>query len=736
MRDLLADLNDRQREAVTAPLGPVLVLAGAGSGKTRVLTYRIAYLLEQKIFAPPEILALTFTNKAAGEMRGRIEKLFTPSPNPSHQGRESTKKKIPPPFVGEGRWGVTMGTFHSVCARILRHEIAGLKRGYDRNFVIYDQDDSQRLLKQILLELGMAERFRPNVVAYYISAAKNRLLEPHQLALQNSFLEETVQTAYQEYQRRLQSQNAVDFDDLLGLTCELLAQVPTVLRKYQDRFRYVLVDEYQDTNHAQYVFLRLLVKKHKNLFVVGDDAQSIYGFRGANLQNILDFRKDYRKARVIMLEQNYRSTQNILDTAAQVLKLNTFQYEKRLWTKNEAGQKVRLYEAADETDEGGFVLSVILNPPLAEKGSRFFGLRPQNDNRVEELVYETEETPILNQFFKLHSRRRSSSLPIYGSMNRQATDLGETVILYRTHAQSRPLEELLLSSGVPYQIVGGIKFYERQEIKDVLAYLRLLLNPRDLVSLARVINLPARGIGEANFRYLVQGLQKFQFNFGRLGRNLAELKLQPKALEGARNFFRLYAGAGKIPKQENLLGVMKFFLARSGYQEAIRDGSPEGENRWENIEELFNVAARYKRLPWAAGLRAFLEEAALMTDLDDLEEESNKLTLMTLHSAKGLEFENVFLVGLEEGLLPHSRSLLSPQELAEEIRLAYVGMTRAKRNLYLSYALQRQTFGEWKRAVPSRIIKAIPKRLIEKIPPHPSLSLQGRGIEGEGDFTL
>ncbi len=663
MLDLLKDLNERQREAVTAPMGPVLVLAGAGSGKTRVLTYRLAYLLQQKLFKPQDLLALTFTNKAAGEMRERINKILERNSLPT------------PSLIKEGERGssLTMGTFHSVCARILRAEIEK-ERGYTRNFVIYDSEDSLRVLKQILIELGLSEQFRPQVFAYYISQAKNRLIAPADLSLDNSFFQETLQKVYEWYQEELQHSNALDFDDLLGLVCELFSQNPKILKKYQDRFQYVLVDEYQDTNHAQYVMLKLLVQEHRNIFVVGDDAQSIYGFRGANMQNILDFKKDYPEARIISLEQNYRSTQNILDAAAKVIKLNPFQYEKNLWTQSATGSKINLYEARDEEDEAEFVLKRILNME-------------------------------------------------YGISNQIPDDLNDTVILYRTHAQSRPFEEVLVGSGIPYQIVGGIKFYERKEIKDTLAYLRLVLNPRDLVSLSRVINVPVRGIGRVAFQTLQQGLSKYDYSFERLLNNLDGLELSDKARAGAKEFFNLYSfdlspNLSPSPGERssfNLLDVMEFILKRSGYKEVLLQDGEEGQTRWENIEELWNVAAKYKRLPWREGAVAFLEEAALMTDLDSMEEGGNKLTLMTLHSAKGLEYAHVFLVGVEEGLLPHSRSLLNPQEVAEEIRLAYVGITRAKQNLYLSYARQRQSYGELKRCVPSRILKAIPKRLLNKL---------------------
>ena len=710
--ELLRNLNDKQKEAVRSPLGPVLVLAGAGSGKTRVLVHRIVYLLQKGFFRAEEILALTFTNKAAGEMRSRIERSLSPSlqslpplgPELEAEGPgEGKTKEHSSPRRGGGQvGGLTMGTFHSVCARILRTEIEKLNLGYTGKFVIYDSDDQQRLIKQIVLEMGLGERVRHQVFGYYISAAKNQLVEPSALRLESNFLQEALQRVYEEYCRRLREHNALDFDDLLLLVCRLWQKEPKVLQRYQERFRYVLVDEYQDTNHAQYTLLRLLVKRHHNLFVVGDDAQSIYGFRGANLQNILNFRKDYPKARVITLEQNYRSTQTILDAAARVIKLNPTPYEKKLWTDNLRGEQITLYEAADEVAEAEFVLQQVMQVP---------------DSRLkieaEELQYVSEETPILDRFIKKNLTRGFQ--PFLKSETLNLKSLNDNVILYRTHAQSRPFEELMLRSGIPYQIVGGFKFYERQEIKDALAYLRLTQNPRDLVSLMRVVNVPARGVGEASFKIITQALQKYDYDFLRLSRNLAELELSAKAKAGANDFFSALLVARDLPPERTLAELMHLLVTRTGFRDMLLDGSEEGRNRWENVEELFNVAARYKKFPWAEGLSAFLEEVALMTDLDNFEEEGNKLTLMTLHSAKGLEFENVFLVGLEEGLLPHSRSLLSPSELQEEVRLAYVGITRAKRHLYLSYARQRQTYGEIKRSVPSRIIKAIPPELLKRV---------------------
>ncbi|TSA46112.1 hypothetical protein D4R52_01190 [bacterium] len=762
MHDLLKDLNDRQREAVTAPLGPVLVLAGAGSGKTRVLTYRIAHLLKEKLFKPEDLLALTFTNKAAGEMKERIGKLLDSSlrgsvSDRSHAegrsasgGQSSNPSQIAVRLSGaRNDTPITMGTFHSVCVRILRADIHHLKDGHDRNFVIYDADDSLRVLKHIILEKNL-DAFRPQTLSFYISAAKNRLVAPRDISrafsLDNDYLERTIKDVYQSYENVLRQNNALDFDDLLKKVCDLFRADPKVLKKYQDRFKYILVDEYQDTNHAQYVMLKSLVARSaslrattNNIFVVGDDAQSIYGFRGANMQNILDFKKDYRGAKVIMLEQNYRSTQGILDVAHEIIKLNPEQYEKKLWTDKKTGDQVNLYEAADEMDEAQFVLHVIARSASdsslrgglkddeaisssngiasSARGGLAMTEKGNNARNDKEIQYVSEDTPIFDRFLETMRRRRQSPV-IFNSNFSVPNNLKDFVILYRTHAQSRPFEEALLGSGISYQIVGGIKFYERKEIKDAVAYLRLLQNPRDLVSMARVINTPARGIGAGAFSTLTKALVKYDFSIERMVLNLEGLELRAAATAGAKLFFETLDSAARLAPGESLPDLMHFLLKRSGYKEHLLDGTSEGETRWENIEELFNAAAKYagkQNIPWREALPLFLEEIALMTDLDKMDEGGDKLTLMTLHSAKGLEFDNVFFVGLEEGLLPHSRSIANPSEISEEIRLAYVGVTRARKNLYLSFARTRQSYGELKQCVPSRILKAIPKRLIRKI---------------------
>ena len=714
-KDLLNDLNDKQREAVTAPMGPVLVLAGAGSGKTRALTYRIAYLVREHLVKPENILAVTFTNKAAGEMKERVQNLL-------HVSSSKFQDNI------------TMGTFHSICARILRAEIAKLGMGLDGNFTIYDAEDTRGLLKQIILELDLDREYKPRLFSYYISRAKNLLTEPRKLDIGKDYLRELVQRVYGIYQSRLRANNAVDFDDLLMMTV-LLFQSPSfnssplrgegrvggILEKYRYKYRYILVDEYQDTNHAQYMLLKLLSEKHQNIFVVGDDAQSIYGFRGANMRNILNFSRDYKKAKVVLLEQNYRSTGNILNSANKVIQLNKYQYEKDLWTENLGGEKVGLYEAEDEVDESEQVINRIVNYESPKENKYPSGQAGIKNDDVE---YEYEEDGILDRFVRSkHSRSvryqippPTGDLPKGENIKYQIPDnLREQVILYRTHAQSRAFEEACMNAGVPYQIVGGIRFYERREIKDALSYLRLLLNPRDLVSLSRVINVPARGIGAMNFKAIKQGLKKYKFDFARLLNNLGKLALSAKAEQGARDFFAVLDKAGSLPEKKNILEVFDLVLKASGFKDHILDGTEEGELRWENIEELINVAAKFKSMPWQEALRKFLEEVALMTDMDRKDEGQNRLTMMTLHSAKGLEFDKVFFVGLEEGLLPHTRSIMNPEEIAEEVRLAYVGMTRARKELFLSYAKRRTVYGELKRSVPSRILKAIPIRLLRKL---------------------
>ncbi len=653
-------LNKAQLEAVKAPLGPVLILAGAGSGKTRALTMRIVYLIKKIGLSPKNILAVTFTNKAAGEMKERIVKLL---------GKEV--RDLP-----------TMGTFHSIGVRLLRVECKFV--GLDNNFVIYDSADQESLLKDILLRLRVdPTKFKPSLFSHIIDRAKNNMEEPADLPQLSSF-DKTAKKVFEMYQDELRKNNAVDFGDLLVLPVKIFEEHPEVLSKYQKLWQYILVDEYQDTNQVQYKFSKLLAAAHKNIFVVGDDAQAIYGFRGANLQNILDFESDYPEAKIVRLEQNYRSTAPILSIAQKVIDLNPRQHKKTLWTENEQGQTPVFFSAQDELGEAYFVASKIIE---IQDGS----------SKSEELLYEQDDDTILGRIMR---HARSKILPKL----KNRLGLNNIVVLYRTHAQSRVIEEVMIEASIPYQIIGGLKFYERKEIKDLLAYLRLLINPNDLVSLKRVINVPPRGIGPKTFDLLKEAL---------IEREEKELAALMDAKPSVKHFFEMLDHLNHLDESANLLDILKQVLKLSGYEAFLRDGTAEGEGRFENIQELFNVAASFSKMNWKEGLSKFLEEVALMTSVDELDLNSPKVTLMTLHQAKGLEFDIVFLVGLEEGILPHARSLMDPKEIAEEVRLTYVGITRAKKQLYMLCAQTRKQFGSRNISIPSRFLKAIPEELLD-----------------------
>ena len=654
-------LNPAQLEAVTTGLGPVLILAGAGSGKTRALTLRIVYLIKKLGFAPANILAVTFTNKAAGEMKERIRKLLG-----------KNVEDMP-----------TMGTFHSIGARLLRSEAHIF--GLDKNFLIYDDDDQESLLKEILIKHRIdPTKMKPSLFAHIIDKAKNNLEEPEDIEPGDRQFTNTARTVYAEYQEQLLKNNAVDFGDLIMLPVKLFQKSPEVLQKYRNLWQYILVDEYQDTNPAQYTMTKLLAAEHRNLFVVGDDAQAIYGFRGADLQNILDFEKDYPEATIIRLEQNYRSTSHILSIAEKIIELSPRQHKKKLWTDNESGTKPVLYRAEDEMAEAWFVAKTIVEI---------------QDGDPKELQYVNEEDDtILGRLM-----RKSQARVVPKLKNREG--LNNIAVLYRTHVQSRAVEEMLIESSIPYQIVGGLKFYERKEIKDILSYLRLLVNPNDLVSLKRVINTPPRGIGPKAFDMLKEALIEHN------DQAVAKVMADKPAIQ---HFFEIISTISGFDENEaNILDVLRNVIQLTGYEAFVRDGSEEGESRFENIQELFNVAGIYKALPWKDGLNKFLEEVALMTSTDDVDLTSQKVTLMTLHQAKGLEFDVVFFIGLEEGILPHSRSILEAKDIAEEVRLAYVGVTRARKKLYLLHALSRRTFGSRNMSLPSRILKAIPTELLD-----------------------
>lgn len=702
----LTTLNDKQKQAVTAPLGPVLVLAGAGSGKTRVLTYRIAYLIEQGMVPAEHIMAVTFTNKAAKEMQTRVMKLL------------DGPKSVTQP---------TLGTFHSIGARLLRQQIVRL--GYSSSFTILDSDDQSKVIRDICKDLDIPKQYAPNMFRSFISSAKNLLQTPDQLNVGlDGYIHDLVQQVYVRYQNFIYKQNSVDFDDLLMLPIKIFETFPDVLRKYQNLWQYILVDEYQDTNQAQYMFLHMLSATNRNLFVVGDDAQSIYGFRGSNIANILNFEKDFSDSLVVKLEQNYRSSKNILAAAQKVIELNAEQKPKTLWTDNGDGDKVIVEEVFDGRAEAVYVAQKIVD--LATKGT--------TDSSDGELTYETEDSveyeeeqvqapasfSILDQF--LAKQRRGARFGGGGSgagsrfgvnvpqLPTERGPLNEFAVLYRTHAQSRQMEEVLIEAGIPYQIVGGVKFYERKEIKDVLAYVRLVVNPRDLVSLARVVNVPARGIGEKSFSTiknfifdLPEGESKESF-FSTIN----NIPLPPKQLQGLINFYDSIAVANALRPDAVLSDLLRVIIKTSKMEEYLKDGTDMGEARIENVKELASVAAKFDSLPWQEGVQEFLEEVALITDIETIENEKDSVTLMTLHAAKGLEFDTVFFIGLEEGLLPHSQTLMDPKELAEEIRLAYVGLTRARKQLFLLYAQSRQMYGSFQSNPPSRVLRALPQEAI------------------------
>ncbi len=711
----LSSLNNAQQQAVTAPLGPVLILAGAGSGKTRVLTYRIAYIIEQGWFKADQILAVTFTNKAAKEMQSRVNALLS----------EVAGNK----FASQP----ALGTFHSIGVRILRKYI--VKLGYNSGFAILDGDDQIKIIKDIIKDLNIPKQFAPTLFRAYISGAKNLLQTPGKLDIGlEGHLHDIVGQVYARYQDFLYKQNAVDFDDLLMLPIVLFENFPEVLRNFQTLWPYVLVDEYQDTNQAQYMFLHLLANKG-NLFVVGDDAQSIYGFRGSNIANILNFEKDFPNSTVIKLEQNYRSTKNILAAAQKVIELNQDQKPKTLWTDNHDGDKVIIEEVYDGHAEAVFVAKHIVK--LATSGGDSSGDAGEQELEYEETYEETyDDEPqtqtfsILDTFlakqrnsykrnggggFNSSGGRRGGYAGFIPQLPKEHKDLNEIAVLYRTHAQSREIEEVFIEAGIPYQIVGGVKYYERKEIKDTLAYLRLLVNPFDFTSLRRVVNLPPRGIGDKAMDAIREFVltQQGVTSVGEAVERLGGLSLPPRQTQGLRDFFGMLHKAQIVPQETTLSELLKAVVKLSGIEAFYRDGTDQGEARIENIRELFNVTAKFDHLPWQDALLEFLEEVALITDLDKTADTKNVVTLMTLHAAKGLEFDTVFFVGLEEGVLPHSNSLLNPSELAEEIRLAYVGLTRARKRLFLVYAKSRQMYGSFQANSPSRILRALPKSAIK-----------------------
>jgi len=631
---LLNQLNRTQLEAVTHTEGPLLILAGAGSGKTRVLTQRIAYLIEQGLAKPDEILAITFTNKAAREMKDRVALL-----------------------VGPDSLRMWVSTFHAFCARVLR--VHAEKLGYRREFTIYDSADQVRLVKRCIIELGKdPKRFNPRSFHAQISTAKNLLLDAKDYLRQTEgFMAENVAEVYDLYQKRLYENNAMDFDDLIMQTVALLEVFPEVRDRYQRRFKYIHVDEYQDTNHAQYRLVNTLAAAHRNLCVVGDDDQSVYSWRGADIRNILDFERDYPEAKVVKLEQNYRSTQRILSAANAVVANNASRKAKELWTAGDEGERIRLFTAADDYAEARFVVSEIRR--LADTGA----------------------------------------------------SLRDVAVFYRTNAQSRTLEDVLVREGVPYQIVGGVRFYERAEIKDAMAYLSVISNPNASVSLERIINVPKRGLGATSLARLSEYAQRNGISLYDSLAEADEAGLSGAARKTCAKVRELFEGwrvaAREVPPSE----MMEAVLDESGYKKELEaEATVEAESRLENLQELVNAAAEYERMagPQEATLDGFLQEQALFSEADKLTGEG-RVTLMTLHNAKGLEYDHVFIVGMEEGTFPHARSM-DEQNLEEERRLCYVGITRARKTLTLTYARVRSTYGEREYQMPSRFLSEIPER--------------------------
>jgi len=640
MTDILVELNSAQREAVEAISGPVLILAGPGSGKTRVITHRVAYLIKVCGISPRHIMAVTFTNKAAREMKERLYRL-----------------------VGGQVKDLTLGTFHAICARILRMDGKGI--GVDPRFVIYDEEDQESLLKRSIGEVGLdPKQYAPRAIASAIRAAKVRTLTPKDYVERSrSYFEEVVSRVYERYQQLLTESNALDFDDLLMKAVQLFRNSPETLSRYQTRYQHIQVDEFQDTNLVQYELIRQLGGKYGNICVVGDPDQSIYSWRFADLRNILSFEKDYPKAKLILLEQNYRSTKKILETAFHVISASPERKPKGLWTKNESGELATVVETYTEQEEAQFVV-----------------------NEIERLV------------------------------NQGKVSLGGCAVMYRTNAQSRALEEAFVRYGTPYKLVAGTRFYQRREIKDIIAYLKLIHNPYDTVSLLRIINVPQRGIGQQTLARLSGWAKSMGISQYEALRLISEPKddkqsFSPHIARALVGFLNLMEEFIARSRELNLVDLLDLVTERSGYREYIL-GQPDGEERWENILELRTVAQQYRDLKPAEGLSAFLEGVTLVSDVDGLDETVDAVTLITLHQAKGLEFPVVFIVGMEDGILPHIKSFDDPEQLEEERRLCYVGITRAKQRVYLVHAFRRSLMGSSTVNKPSRYLSDIPQHLI------------------------
>lgn len=659
MIDILENLNEKQKEAVLTTEGPVLVIAGPGSGKTRVLTHRIAHIIASKKTKPENILAVTFTNKASQEMKKRVtfllEGIYSEDSQKSKRMKtfNSYLTSFPVDFP-------TICTFHSLCVKILRKEAEVI--GFKKDFVIFDSDDQKSLVKRIMKDLQMdGDQLNPKAVLAEISNAKNELRTPLKYeSMVDGFFQENVSKIYNLYQKELKESHSFDFDDLIMQTIVLFLNHPEVLEKYQQKFKYILADEYQDTNYAQYRLINLLSKKHQNIFVVGDDWQSIYKWRGADIKNILEFERNYPGAKTILLEQNYRSTQEILDVSYSIISKNINRKEKKLFSNKGSGEGIIVYEAADEKGEAEFIVSEVAK-----------------------------------------------------SNTQKNVKLKDIAILYRTNAQSRSIEETFLRYNVPYRIVGGIKFYMRKEVKDITAYLRFIQNQDDRLSFERIINVPKRGIGKTTFVKIVDVAKKEKINMIEAITKFEYSNIAKKRMESLMDFAKTIKVCEKKMSEMKISHFLDFLLKAIKYKEHIIDGTEEGDMRWENVLELFTAIEKYDKFPTGEAVKLFLEEVALATDLDNIDDNQDAVTLMTLHSAKGLEYDTVFIIGLEEGLLPHSMSLDNPSEMEEERRLCYVGITRAKNKVHLIFARVRRIFGSSQANYPSRFISDIPEHLVD-----------------------
>lgn len=640
MSKILNELNEVQKDAVTYVGGPMLILAGAGSGKTRVLTYKIAYLIEAGIVKPWEILAITFTNKAAKEMRERVDNLLPDNSN-----------------------DVWLGTFHSICVRILKREIELL--GYTRDFNIMDELDKQRTVKDILKRMNIDDKqFPANSICYEISSAKDKLQDSasYYREVKGDFRKEKIAEVYKEYERETRKNNSLDFDDIIMLTVELFKKNIDRLEYYQNKFRYILVDEYQDTNRAQFVLISMLASSHGNICVVGDESQSIYGFRGADISNILNFEKQFTGAKVVKLEQNYRSTKNILNAANHVINKNSSKLDKKLWTENDEGEKLKYYTAKNEYDEGQYIV-----------------------DSIDKLVRENH------------------------------LKYSDFAVLFRTNAQARAIEEVFMRESTPYRLIGGLKFYSRKEIKDIIAYLKLIHNPNDNVSLKRIINEPKRGIGDTTVEKLAEMSDSKNMSIYNLIDDSANLD----GMRASGNIMLFRDMIRELIKDKFTLSItelIKKILLVTGYEEMlVKENTKEAEGRLENIYEFLGVAAEFEKEEADNSLSEFLDSIALVSDTDKLEDTDEAVTLMTMHSAKGLEYNVVFIVGMEDGLFPSKKSMFENDDVEEERRLCYVGITRARKKLFLTNAKQRTLYGSTSYTIPSRFLSEIPEDLYDEV---------------------